>query len=75
MEGYVEEFIIYNKEMKVIEQPSRYVYNSVNLLDIDGTENISHTARLIVADYHNFRGSSKHDIGMSNAVSWRATTV
>ena len=75
MEGYVEEFIIYNKEMKVIEQPSRYVYNSVNLLDIEGTANISHTARLFVADYHNFRGSSKHGMGMSNAVSWRATTV
>ena len=75
MQGRMEEIILYNKEYKVVNSANSYTYNTNNLLDIVGGENISQNARLFVADYHNFRGNSPQEIGMSNQVSWRATTV
>ena len=66
---------IYNKEYKVVNSANSYTYNTQNILDIVGGENVSQNARLFVADYHNFRGKSPQEIGMSNQVSWGATTV
>tara|TARA_R100001163_G_scaffold20115_3_gene17487 strand:+ start:38 stop:5218 length:5181 start_codon:yes stop_codon:yes gene_type:complete len=75
MQGRMEEIVLYNKEYKVVNSANSYTYNTQNILDIVGGENVSQNARLFVADYHNFRGNSPQEIGMSNQVSWRATTV
>jgi len=75
MQGRMEEIVLYNKEYKVVNSANSYIYNTQNILDIVGGENVSQNARLFVADYHNFRGNSPQEIGMSNQVSWRATTV
>jgi|TARA_X000001382_G_scaffold45392_2_gene30647 hypothetical protein len=73
--GRIEEFVIYNKALEIVSSANEYLFNSVDLLDIDGTTNKTYNARLIAADYHNFRGSSPRGIGMSNQLSWRPTTV
>lgn len=73
--GRIEEFVIYNKALEIVSSANEYLFNSVDLLDIDGTINKTYNARLIAADYHNFRGSSPRGIGMSNQLSWRPTTV
>ena len=73
--GRIEEFLIYNKAQEIVSSANEYLFNSVDLLDIDGTTNKTYNARLIAADYHNFRGSSPRGIGMSNQLSWRPTTV
>lgn len=74
MTGFIEEIVLYNKEYHIVGS-SPYVYNTANLVDISGSHNVTYNARLIVPDYHNFRGSSPRHIGMSNQTSWRPTTV
>ncbi len=80
--GSFEEIIIYNKEYKVLESGGEYIYPNLDNVEFDGidsavagTFNYTYNARLVVADYHNFRGASKHEIGMSQPISWRSTTV
>ena len=73
--GYMEELVIYDKAYEVVPNSGPYVYNTVNLEDYDDPDTIQHSAKLIAADYHNFRGTSKLEIGMSQSVQWGATIV
>ncbi len=75
--GLVEEVIIYTKAYEVPETATEYVYNTELLEDSNAssTRNVTHSGRLVVADYHNFRGTSTRTLGMSTVVGWRATTV
>ncbi len=73
--GYMEELVIYDKAYEVVPNSGPYVYNTVNLQDYDDPDTIQHSAKLIAADYHNFRGTSKLEIGMSQSVQWGATIV
>jgi len=75
--GMIEEVVLYNKAYEVVEESGEYIFNTQNILDLNGagTRNIAHNARLIAADYHNFRGPSAQEIGMTNQVGWRATTL
>ena len=66
--GVFEEFIVYHKCYKVVEKSNQYIYNTV-----DDADTVMHNAVLFAADYHNFRGTSKNDIGMSSTTSWRTT--
>ena len=66
--GVFEEFIVYHKCYKVVETSNQYIYNTVDEDDL-----VTHNAVLFAADYHNFRGTSKNDIGMSSTTSWRTT--
>ena len=76
----MEEVIIYNKALTVIDKSNEFIYNTENLLDGDYSSGalgqiFTHNARLIAADYHNFRGSTHAEIGMSNTTSWRTTPI
>jgi len=73
--GLIEEVVLSTKAHEIVESSGEYIYNTVDKLDISGTKNITYNARLIGADYHNFRGSSPKGIGMTEPVSWRATTL
>ena len=66
--GVFEEFIVYHKCYKVVESSNQYIYNTVDEDDL-----VTHNAVLFAADYHNFRGTSRNDIGMSSTTSWRTT--
>ena len=47
-----------------------------DILDLNSTAGVNtQSSILIAADYHNFRGTSKRTIGMSQPTSWRATTI
>ena len=70
--GVFEELIIYDKAYDVVSTPNRYIYNTRGLEDIS-TNLITHSALLIAADYHNFRGTSKYEIGTTSATTWRTT--
>ena len=73
--GKFEEILIYNKAYPVVETANEYIYSTVDTLDITGTRDIVHSARLIAADYHNIRGKNPREIGMSNITTWEATTL
>ena len=78
-----EEILIYTTELHVIDAAGSYTMSTNNIddfYDADGNnslnkENITHTARLFGADYHNFRGYNIREQAMSNQTSWRTTTV
>ena len=73
--GVVEEVLMYTKAYDIVENSNSYVFNTDVLedSDADNSVNRSHSARLIVADYHNFRGTSQAELGTSTITSWRAT--
>ena len=72
--GLIEELIIYDKAYDVVESAGSYVYSTVDTLDESASgKKLVHSAQLIAADYHNFRGVSKAEIGMSQSTSWRTT--
>jgi hypothetical protein len=81
--GMFEEILIYTKELHVIDRGDTYTMQTNNLDDfydaVGNTslnkENITHTARLFAADYHNFRGYNIREQAMSNQTSWRTTTI
>jgi hypothetical protein len=81
--GMFEEILIYTKELHVIDTANEYIMPTVNVDDfydaIGNTsldkENMTHTARLFAADYHNFRGYNIRTQAMTNQTSWRTTTV
>jgi len=73
--GMIEEVVLYSKAYEVPEESNSYVMNTVDILDQDGTRDVTHNARLFAADYHNFRGVSAQEIGMSGYTSWRCTTL
>ena len=73
--GKFEEIIIYPSEHKVLDSPSEYIYNTVDELDILNTANVTKNARLFVYDYHNIRGTTPQEVGMSQPTSWRVTTL
>ena len=81
--GMFEEVLIYNKELKVVNDANEYIMPTIDIDDfadaIGNTSlnkvNLTHNARLFVADYHNFRGFNAREIGMSNQTSWRTTTI
>ena len=73
--GKFEEILIYNKAYPVVETANEYIYSTADTLDITGTRDIVHSARLIAADYHNIRGKNPREIGMSNITTWEATTL
>lgn len=78
--GLMEEVIIYSKALTVIDKSNEYIYNTEDILDGDYSggalgQIYTHNARLIAADYHNFRGSTHAEIGMSNTTSWRTTPI
>jgi len=81
--GMFEEVLIYTKELHIIDDANEYVMPTINVDDfydaIGNTslnkENMTHTARLFAADYHNFRGYNKRTQAMTNQTSWRTTTV
>jgi|10_taG_2_1085330.scaffolds.fasta_scaffold00582_8 hypothetical protein len=73
--GMIEEVVLYSKAYEVPEESNSYIMNTVDILDQDGTRDVTHNARLFAADYHNFRGVSAQEIGMSGYTSWRCTTL
>ena len=73
--GKIEEFVYYDSALEVSERAGEHQYNTVDTLDITGTTNITHNARLFVFDYHNIRGNSVREVAMSNQTKWRATTL
>lgn len=77
--GFIEEVIIYNRALEIIESSSEYVYNTSYTLDGtnigSGNDPLVNNARLFAADYHNFRGSSPKELGMTQATSWRTTLI
>ena len=74
--GLIEEVLIYNKCYDVVSTSNEYIYNTVEIEELDSTtNNYTHSALLVAADYHNFRGTSKGTIGMSSPTTWRTTTV
>ena len=81
--GMFEEILIYTKELHVIDKGDTYTMPTNNLDDfydaVGNTslnkENITHTARIFAADYHNFRGYNVTEQAMSNQTSWRTTTI
>jgi len=72
--GMVEEIVLNNIAFEIVEKSKSYLYNTVDTVDVVGGVNINHNARLIVADYHNFRGGIPEDIGISQQIAWRTTT-
>ena len=76
MAGKVEEVIIYDRCYDVVDTSSQYILDTRDILDLHSTSGVNtHSSILIAADYHNFRGTSKRTIGMSQPTSWRATTI
>ena len=78
--GLMEEVIIYSKALTIIDKSNEYIFNTEDILDGDYSggalgQIYTHNARLIAADYHNFRGSTHAEIGMSNTTSWRTTPI
>tara|TARA_R100000458_G_scaffold39979_1_gene37527 strand:- start:610 stop:5403 length:4794 start_codon:yes stop_codon:yes gene_type:complete len=73
--GQFEEIIIYTQAHTIIDEADEYVYNTVDELDLSSGQNITHNARLFVFDYHNIRGTTPQEVGMSQPASWRATTL
>ena len=74
--GLIEEVLIYNKCYNVVSTSNEYIYNTADTEELDSTDtNYTNSALLVVADYHNFRGTSKSTIGMSSPTTWRTTTV
>jgi len=73
--GTFEEIIIYPRAHPIIDTSNEYVYNTVDDLDISGGANVTRNARLFVCDYHNIRGTTPQEIGMSQPTSWRTTTL
>lgn len=74
-DGKFEEIVLYKAEYPIIDNPSEYVFSTVDEEDIDGTRDVTKNARLFAADFHNIRGTTPREIGMSNTISWRATTI
>ena len=76
MTGLIEEVLIYNKCYDVVSTSNEYIYNTADIEELESTNNnYTNSALLVVADYHNFRGTSKGTIGMSSPTTWRTTTV
>ena len=77
--GFMEEVLIYNRALEVIESSSEYVYNTSYTLDGtnvgSGNDPLVNNARLFAADYHNFRGTSPTELGMTQSTSWRTTLI
>jgi len=78
--GLVEEVLIYDKAHHVPNVNTDFVlatddYPDYTGLTSAGVNNITYNARLLVADYHNFRGYNKRELGWSNQTSWRTTTL
>ena len=74
--GFIEEVIVYNKCYDVVNSSDEYILNTENYTEVSGTtDNFTFNALLVAADYHNFRGTSPLDIGMSSPTRWRTTTV
>jgi len=77
--GFMEEVLIYNRALEVIESSSEYVYNTTYTLDGtnvgSGNDPLVNNARLFAADYHNFRGTSPTELGMTQSTSWRTTLI
>jgi hypothetical protein len=66
--------------LTIIDKSNEYIFNTEDILDGDYSggalgQIYTHNARLIAADYHNFRGSTHAEIGMSNTTSWRTTPI
>ena len=72
--GMIEEIVINTQAYEIIDSSGQYIYSTADTVDIVNDANINHNARLIVCDYHNFRGGNPEDIGMSQQASWRTTT-
>ena len=78
--GLVEEVLIYDKAHHVPNVNTDFVLATDDYPDYTGStsagvNNITYNARLLVADYHNFRGYNRHELGWSNQTSWRTTTI
>tara|TARA_R100000458_G_scaffold46832_1_gene45431 strand:+ start:1290 stop:6449 length:5160 start_codon:yes stop_codon:yes gene_type:complete len=81
--GMFEEILIYNNELHVIDTANEYTMSTAGIDDFYDAnlntslnkENITHTARLFAADYHNFRGYNIQTQAMTNPTSWGTTTV
>ena len=78
--GFIEEVIIYNKALNIVESSSEYIYNTVNTEDgtdvgLASFEPVVNNSRLFAADYHNFRGTSPNELGMTQPTSWRTTIL
>ena len=77
--GFMEEVIIYSRALDIIESSNEYVYNTTYTLDGtnvgSGNDPLVNNARLFAADYHNFRGTSEKELGMTQSTSWRTTLI
>jgi hypothetical protein len=73
--GKFEEIIIYPAEHEIIDTAKEHIYNTVDEMDITGGANITKNARLFIFDYHNIRGTTPQEVGMSQPTSWRVTTL
>ena len=75
----MEEVIIYSRALEIIESSNEYVYNTTYTLDGtnvgSGNDPLVNNAKLFAADYHNFRGTSGKELGMTQSTSWRTTLI
>ena len=69
--GFIEEFIIYDRKYDVVETSNNYIFSTIDIEDYDSPDLITNSAILVAADYHNFRGTAKADLGMSSSTTWR----
>ena len=80
--GIMEEVIIYDRAWDIVPTPNSYIYSTVDTFDFTGVDssaagisNYTNSARIFIFDYHNFRGTSQQEIGMSQPIAWRVATA
>ena len=82
--GRIEEFVTYNDVVLQFPTSKEYIYDTSSDLNygyrngsaiLDTDERNSLNARLFAADYHNIRGTTPRQIGMSNQVGWRVSGI
>ena len=74
--GFIEEVIIYDKEIFILPDENEILFNTEVLADADATGKANaYQAKVFLFDYHNIRGKSHTQVAESNNASWKVTTV
>jgi len=76
--GKMEEIVLWElnkgtQDIIVVDANEEYVYNTADLLDLNGTKVLTHQARMYVMDYHNIRGVSDEQVASTNQTAWRSS--
>ena len=71
--GSIEEIVLWNKKYEIPPEAGEYIYDTANIEDINTSrDQLSHSARMFVFDYHNIRGKNANEVAKTNMTSWRA---